>query len=125
ALADCGGAAISPRFTEAVQMCKPPASSDGGGMSYQPATVAEMPTSVSVSMPGYHMRLSRATSAVLSSARPTDALVVAVAQRYRIDPLLLAAIVHTESTGRVDAVSNKGALGLMQVMPETARGLGV
>jgi soluble lytic murein transglycosylase-like protein len=53
------------------------------------------------------------------------ALVRAVASRYRIDPHLLAAIVHAESRGRRGAVSPKGALGLMQVMPGTARELGI
>ncbi len=39
------------------------------------------------------------------------------AQRYEIDSLLLASIVEAESGFRPDAVSNKGALGLMQLMP--------
>jgi soluble lytic murein transglycosylase-like protein len=39
------------------------------------------------------------------------------AQRYGLDSLLLASIVEAESSFRPDAVSNKGALGLMQLMP--------
>ncbi|MEO7794978.1 MAG: lytic transglycosylase domain-containing protein [Thermoanaerobaculia bacterium] len=39
------------------------------------------------------------------------------AQRYGVDSLLLASIVEAESGFRPNAVSNKGALGLMQLMP--------
>ena len=39
------------------------------------------------------------------------------AQRYELDSLLLASIVEAESSFRPDAVSDKGALGLMQLMP--------
>lgn len=45
--------------------------------------------------------------------------------RHNIDPHLLTALVATESGFRSDAVSPKGALGLMQVMPDTADRYGV
>jgi soluble lytic murein transglycosylase-like protein len=54
-----------------------------------------------------------------------DPLVSAIAYSHRIDPLLLGAIVARESAARPDAVSAKGALGLLQIMPTTARDLGV
>ena len=41
--------------------------------------------------------------------------------RYKVDPLLALAVLHEESHFKTDAVSSKGALGLMQVMPETGR----
>ena len=47
-----------------------------------------------------------------------------VAQRFGLDPLLIAAIVATESSFRPGAVSPVGAQGLMQIMPETAMHLG-
>lgn len=37
-----------------------------------------------------------------------------------LDPCLLAGVMYVESRGRVDAVSNKGALGLFQLMPAAA-----
>jgi soluble lytic murein transglycosylase-like protein len=49
----------------------------------------------------------------------------AAAWRHDIDPLLLHAIAHVESRHNPDAVSPVGALGLMQVMPATARRFGV
>lgn len=47
------------------------------------------------------------------------------AQRHRIDPLLVKAVILTESANRRWATSPKGALGLMQLMPDTARRFGV
>lgn len=43
------------------------------------------------------------------------------AERYDLDPLLIAAIIKVESNFKKDAVSHKGALGIMQVMPDTAK----
>ena len=48
-----------------------------------------------------------------------------LAQRYDLSPRLIAAVVWQESRWRADAVSNKGAMGLAQLMPATARALGV
>lgn len=42
-----------------------------------------------------------------------------------VDPLLVEAVIATESAFHVDALSDKGAQGLMQLMPETARRFGV
>lgn len=42
-------------------------------------------------------------------------------QRNGLDPYLVAAIVRTESGWRPSAVSTRGAIGLMQIMPETGR----
>lgn len=47
------------------------------------------------------------------------------AERHRLDALLLAALVEVESRFLPDAVSPMGAVGLTQVMPATARWLGV
>jgi soluble lytic murein transglycosylase-like protein len=47
------------------------------------------------------------------------------AKRYRLDPALLRAVIKTESDFRQDAVSRKGAIGLMQLTPDTAATLRV
>ena len=47
------------------------------------------------------------------------------ADRYGLDPDLFQRLVQKESGGRVNAVSRAGAIGLTQLMPGTARDLGV
>ena len=54
------------------------------------------------------------------SRAENDRLFRAAAELYSIDPDLLAAIASVESGGNPDAVSPKGARGLMQLMPATA-----
>jgi soluble lytic murein transglycosylase-like protein len=48
-----------------------------------------------------------------------------MAQRYDVDPELIHSIIRAESNYDSQAVSSKGAIGLMQLMPETAKELGV
>jgi len=47
------------------------------------------------------------------------------ARRHEVDPLLVGALIRHESGFVPTAVSKAGALGLMQLMPETAKSLGV
>ncbi len=47
------------------------------------------------------------------------------ASQHRIDPALIRAVIHAESAFKADAKSSAGALGLMQLMPGTARDMGV
>lgn len=54
-----------------------------------------------------------------------DKDITRVSRRYDIDPHLIKAIIQTESDFNHRAVSKRGAQGLMQLMPETARELRV
>ena len=54
-----------------------------------------------------------------------DKLIEQVAVKVSLAPALIRSVVATESAYRADAVSPVGAQGLMQLMPETARELGV
>jgi len=57
---------------------------------------------------------------------PTPAeLASAAAREFRLPDTFVRGVMKAESGFRVDAVSPKGALGLMQLMPDTARDLGV
>src|SRR5215218_7638705 len=50
-----------------------------------------------------------------------DNFIVESGQRNSVDPLLLYSIMHQESSFKPRAMSNKGARGLMQLIPATAR----
>lgn len=54
-----------------------------------------------------------------------DSYIVESSRRYGIDPLLIYAQMHQESSFKINATSHKGASGLMQLMPATARRFGV
>ena len=58
-------------------------------------------------------------------SRPYTAVVEQAAERYGIEAALLHAVIAVESAYNAQARSSRGAAGLMQLMPETARRYGV
>jgi soluble lytic murein transglycosylase-like protein len=54
----------------------------------------------------------------------TDALILAAAEKHRVPAAFIKSIVAVESNFDCDALSPKGAVGLMQLMPATARKYG-
>jgi len=59
------------------------------------------------------------------SPSPYSSQILAAAKEHKVDPAFIAAVIRAESNGVPTAVSRKGARGLMQLMPATARRLGV
>jgi soluble lytic murein transglycosylase len=52
-----------------------------------------------------------------------EQIVLGHARNYRLDPALLAAVIYQESKFDARARSDRGAIGLMQLLPETAKGI--
>jgi cell wall-associated NlpC family hydrolase len=66
-----------------------------------------------------------ATSGTAGVGGPYASLFATAGRKYGVDPALLSAVAKAESAYNPRAVSSAGAQGLMQLMPSTARSLGV
>ena len=55
----------------------------------------------------------------MQAASEIDLAIVEASARFGLSPSLIRAVLKAESGGQVDAVSSKGAMGLMQLMPAT------
>jgi len=76
----------------------------------------------------FHREIQRINVAIrkefFANAVPFGGIIHDKAQKYDVDPALVAAVVETESRFRTNARSQVGARGLMQLMPKTGRWLG-
>ena len=76
----------------------------------------------------FHVEMARLNTVIrrdfFQNALPFGSLIHEKAQKYDVDPALVAAVVETESRFHRTARSPVGAQGLMQLMPRTGRWLG-
>jgi Transglycosylase SLT domain len=76
----------------------------------------------------FHEEMARINTVIkrdfFASAVPFGTLIHDKAEKYDLDPALVAAVVETESRFRAGARSQVGARGLMQLMPRTGRWMG-
>jgi len=94
----------------------------GGTMEFPSNQIAEI--IILPDLPG----ANPLAAAFNNSAHPAasfDELLVRAALRQGLEPEFVRSVARIESNLRQDAVSNKGAIGLMQLMPGTAAVLGV
>lgn len=82
---------------------------DGRSLRQAPAQVTQAPVGNSPQLAG----------------KPFAATIEKAAALYKVDPALVHAVINTESGYNAHALSPKGAIGLMQLMPDTARRYGV
>ena len=74
---------------------------------------------------GMDPNYQRLASGYQVSSASIDKAIEEAAQRHGVDANLVRAVVKVESNFNAHAVSSKGAMGLMQLMPQTARELSV
>lgn len=108
--------AIDPIDASELRMLEELSSWVAEGPQDVPGAIRRRPVSFEV-FRSYHEPQRRAS--VLADL-PYAEMIRRTAERHGLDPLLIAAVVETESRFNAQAVSHRGAIGLMQVLPSTA-----
>lgn len=117
-----------------VGMQRPPQ----GGVGFQQALAEEMakgkgpgaaPTMEKPAGAAVDAAPAKPAALVAAPAAPRDGAyfdtIRAVAEKYGVDPKLVSAVAEVESGFNQEALSSAGAIGIMQLMPDTAAALGV
>ena len=96
-----------------------------GSVYETPTSIRRVLPDVAPAAPAVDAAAAMRPAALRGSGTPFDSLFASATQRHGLPPGLLSAVARTESSYNPNAVSPAGALGLMQIMPGTARELGV
>jgi soluble lytic murein transglycosylase-like protein len=115
-------------FANGVRVVPPPAPPSKKGSRFRKLTISN-----NLNYTRSNQQLVRLTNMNVGTALEgfttgnpeVDTLIVESGKRNSVDPVLLYSIMHQESTFKQGAISPKGARGLMQLMPPTARRFGV
>jgi soluble lytic murein transglycosylase-like protein len=101
------------------------ASAGKSAAAVTPAALRSDSTAVAPPAPSLLMAAGSALDGFSTGDASVDGFIVDSSKRHGVDPLLIYSIMHRESSFKRFALSNKGARGLMQLMPATAARLGV
>ncbi|WP_053218965.1 lytic transglycosylase domain-containing protein [Virgibacillus senegalensis] len=82
-------------------------------------------SSYASSMPAYPPVIDYTDSNSSGNTQAIDSYITNAAETFGVDPKLIRSVIQAESNFNSKAESGAGAQGLMQLMPSTARGLGV
>lgn len=94
----------------------------GGEMTLNTSAVVRItPDEVPYPEPEHEVASPAASIALPGDASPYAAVIDRVAREHGVDVKLVRAVIQVESAYRETARSRKGAIGLMQLMPQTAR----
>ena len=115
------------RLDELVRWLQAGSGSGGaqGGHALKALGAGDLAAAVAARPRGFELFARGAEDQALLARLPYGEQISAAARRHRLDALLLAAMVEAESGFDPDVVSPRGAVGLLQVMPEMAAGYGV
>jgi len=83
------------------------------------------PSAAALHLSGPRVTTSISSVEPIPPAKAYDRIIREAAALYRLDPALIRSVMYAESGFDPSAVSRAGALGLMQLMPGVAEGLGV
>jgi soluble lytic murein transglycosylase-like protein len=103
---------------------KPVASASGASLRAARSAAAEVSEYLENPHSGLNIRTTPVGSRTFTQ-QDIDAAIDQAAARHNVDASLVRAVIKVESNFNPNAVSRKGAMGLMQLMPQTARQLNV
>lgn len=117
------GGTISPPAQEAPKQVQPRAEEESAQLTKPKRVIEQLPPAI----PSTADTVATGSFVAPSeeSTDPMERIIDESAQRHQVDPALVKAVISTESGWNPRAVSRKGALGLMQLIPETAQRYGV
>ncbi len=95
---------------------------DDASLSFSGSLAPEIP---GVDMPPSEIRRSSPKNGALPRSDDLGQLINQAAAAYGVDPDLVRSVIKAESNFESSSISPKGATGLMQLMPDTARDMGV
>lgn len=124
ALRDCQSQIVEGR-AKIIAPAPPPVRIDAPAPDTQSFSIARRPSKGDAAGSKADPRPVAAGAATNVRASAISDIIEDVAARHRVDPRLLHAVIAVESGYRSSSISPVGARGLMQVMPATARSLGV